>query len=361
MRYFKRLVLFLSLLLPLAVSGQYLLSDNGKILTSGSGIADESGWVRPYEWLPISHLVTDGEEKTVALYAVWNAAGIAKGYNNYCAIYATGAYTVDWGDGTVDNVASGVQAEHEYVYDNLPASSYCSRGYRQAVITITPQMGQHITNLDFSRKHASNNIRYATNGFLDIRVSGTDIVRILLYNSTYSNCKMLEAFYGYQATNKCTSMLNMFIGCTSLQQLDLSSFNTAAVTTMEYMFASCYSLQQLDLRSFNTAAVTSMAYMFAYCYSLQGINLAHTSLLNVTDNTQITNNIKSLLVCRLPLIAKTFTVANNLLTATELNALFGDLKDLTGLTAQTITITGNPGAATCNQAIATAKNWIVVN
>ena len=101
--------------------------------------------------------------------------------------------------------------------------------------------------------------------------------------------------------------------------------------------------------------------MFTYCYSLQGINLANTSLLNVTDNTQITNNTKSLLVCRLPLIAKTFTVANNLLTATELNALFGDLKDLTGLTAQTITITGNPGAATCNQAIATAKNWIVVN
>lgn len=335
MRYFKRLVLFLSLLLPLAVSGQYLLSDNGKILTSGSGLPNASGWVRPYDWLPISHLVTDGEEKTVALYAVWNAAGIAKGYNNYCAIYATGAYTVDWGDGTVDNVASGVQAEHEYVYDNLPASSYCSRGYRQAVITITPQMGQHITNLDFSRKHASNNIRYATNGFLDIRVSGTDIARIMLNNSTYSHCKMLEAFYGYQATNKCTSMLNMFTNCSSLQQLDLSSFNTSAVTTM--------------------------AYMFAYCYSLQGINLAHTSLLNVTDNTQITNNTKSLLVCRLPLIAKTFTVADNLLTATELNALFGDLKDLTGLTAQTITITGNPGAGTCDQTIATSKNWIVVN
>jgi surface protein len=153
----------------------------------------------------------------------------------------------------------------------------------------------------------------------------------------------------------------MFYSCISLQTLDLSSFNTAAVTTMDRMFNGCTSLQTLDLSSFNTAAVTTMLNMFANCNSLRGINLAHTSLLKVTDNTNITSATGQLLVCRLPLIAKTFSVASNKLTATELNALFGDLKDLTGVTAQTITITGNPGAGTCDQAIATAKNWIVVN
>ena len=130
---------------------------------------------------------------------------------------------------------------------------------------------------------------------------------------------------------------------------------------MYQMFYYCTSLQSLDLSSFNTAAVTTMYQMFYYCTSLQGINLAHTTLAAVTDNTQITNNTGSLLVCRLPQISKTFTVASNKLDATALNTLFGDLKDLTGVTAQTITITGNPGAAACNQAIATAKNWIVVN
>jgi surface protein len=153
----------------------------------------------------------------------------------------------------------------------------------------------------------------------------------------------------------------MFYNCYSLQTLDISSFNTAAVTTMAYMFYYCISLQTLDLSSFNTAAVTTMYRMFNGCASLRGINLSHTSLLKVTNNTEITNATGQLLVCRLPLIANTFSVASNQLTATELNALFGDLKDLTGVTAQTITITGNPGAGTCDQTIATAKNWIVVN
>jgi surface protein len=306
-----------------------------KNYTEVGSVPDANGWIRPADWLPISHLVTDGEEKAVALYAVWDAAGIAKGYNNYCALYVAGNYIVDWGDGTVENFASGVQAEHEYVYANMPASSYCSRGYRQAVITITPQAGQHLTLLNFGKKHSLNSIVQATNNFLDVYVSGTDIGRIMMYETNNSQSKLLEKFYGYQLSNKCTSM--------------------------HLMFCACYSLQTLDLSSFNTTAVTTMAYMFANCYSLRGINLAHTSLLKVTDNTQITNSTGQLLVCRLPLIAKTFTVASNQLTATELNALFGDLKDLTGVTAQTITITGNPGAGTCDQTIATAKNWIVVN
>ena len=305
-----------------------------KDYTEAGSIPDANGWIRPPDWLPISHLVTDGEEKAVALYAVWDAAGIANGYNNYCALYVTGNYTVDWGDGTVENFASGVQAEHEYIYANLPASSYCSRGYRQAIITITPQAGQHLTLINYSRKHTLNTSVYCTNGILDVYLSGTDIGRVMFYDSTYSQCKLLEKFYGYQVTNKLTNMY--------------------------YMFYNCYSLQTLDLSSFNTAAVTTMSYMFYNCTSLRGINLAHTSLLNVTDNTNITNSTGQLLICRLPLIAKTFTVANNKLTATELNALFGDLKDLTALAAQTITVTGNPGAATCNPAIATAKNWIVV-
>ena len=65
--------------------------------------------------------------------------------------------------------------------------------------------------------------------------------------------------------------------------------------------------------------------------------------------------------CRLPNISKTFSVALSLMTATALNDLFGDLKDLTGFTAQTITITGATGAATCNKTIATNKNWVVVS
>ena len=50
------------------------------------------------------------------------------------------------------------------------------------------------------------------------------------------------------------------------------------------------------------------------------------------------------------------------LTTTAISGGGSGLKiDVTAIVAaQTITVTGNPGAATCNTAIATAKNWIVV-
>ena len=51
-----------------------------------------------------------------------------------------------------------------------------------------------------------------------------------------------------------------------------------------------------------------------------------------------------------------FSVANTKLDAAGLNALFNSLGTTTG---RTITITGCPGAGTCDRTIATAKGWTV--
>ena len=272
MKRYLRYLLFALLLLPLSAASQYIVTNNGKIVSTGNQ-PDASGWVRPYDWLPISNLVTDGEEKTVGLYAVYQQPN-AIGQFNYASVYATGAYTVDWGDGNVVNYASGVTAEHTYIYDDLAANTYCTRGYRQAIVTITPQAGQHITNLNFG-KISSEALPYTayTTGWLDMHVSATHLASMKFWDNGARSLK-LEHFYGYQLTAAVTNMSYMFSYCFSLQSLDLSSFNTAAVTNMVNMFAFCYSLQSLDLSSFNTAAVTNMSYMFYYCTSLQSLDLS---------------------------------------------------------------------------------------
>lgn len=53
-----------------------------------------------------------------------------------------------------------------------------------------------------------------------------------------------------------------------------------------------------------------------------------------------------------------FSVADGGLSAEQLNVLFFELKTVED--GQTVTITGNPGAATCDQTIATTKGWTVV-
>lgn len=428
-------------------------------------ITKSEEWTRPNDWLPIDHLVTNGEEKMVGLYAVWDASGTAKGFNNYCAITMNRSYTVDWGDGNVENFNSGVQAEHEYVYSGISDNTICSRGYKQVIITITPQDGQHITYINLGNKHSAiTNHYYTSSNWLDVKLSSIDLQRIYFWN--VSKAQLLEKFVWYQITNACTNTTNMFYQCNSLQSVNLSNFNTSNVTIMQNMFGYCLSLQTLDISNFNTANVTSMQNMFGYCSSLrsldlsnfntanvismysmfaycmslqvldlssfdtskvtnmstmfyncsslqtilfsnnfntiivttmysmfygcgflqtvslsnfntsavtnitymfyqcttlQSVDLSHTTLSAVTDNTLLVSGMNSMTICRLPQIGKTFTVANSKLDASALNALFTDLRDLSSTTSQTLTITGTPGAATCDQTIATNKNWVIIN
>ena len=82
-------------------------------------------------------------------------------------------------------------------------------------------------------------------------------------------------------------MSSMFAYCSGLTSLDLSGFDTSAVTNMEMMFNNCSKLTSLNLSSFDTSAVTSMDYMFAYCSNLTslilGPNFLKTSKYDYVD------------------------------------------------------------------------------
>ena len=65
----------------------------------------------------------------------------------------------------------------------------------------------------------------------------------------------------------------MFWDCVSLTSLDVSSFNTSAVTSMYYMFSNCRSLKSLDVGSFDTSAVMYMDGMFNQCIALETLTL----------------------------------------------------------------------------------------
>ena len=82
----------------------------------------------------------------------------------------------------------------------------------------------------------------------------------------------------YLNTSEVTSMSNMFAGCKSLTEIDLSKFNTEKATDMTNMFNGCAAVEELNVKTFNTAKVTKLDGMFANCTAL------HTILANATDN-----------------------------------------------------------------------------
>ena len=67
-------------------------------------------WVRNPSWPPCE--ANSGDNRVRGLYAVFPSG------SNFIAMIATDAYTVDYGDGTTTNYATGVQANYEYDYND---------------------------------------------------------------------------------------------------------------------------------------------------------------------------------------------------------------------------------------------------
>lgn len=91
-----------------------------------------------------------------------------------------------------------------------------------------------------------------------------------------------------------TSCRKMFYGCKSLENIDLSRFDTKNIVTMCCMFMNCKNLKQLDLSSFSTGNVREMTHMFFRCSSLEQVNLSGLDTHNVEYMGQMFYGCKNL-------------------------------------------------------------------
>ena len=89
-------------------------------------------------------------------------------------------------------------------------------------------------------------------------------------------------------------MKGMFKGCTCLNILDLSLFNTENVIDMSEMFCDCNNLKFLNLSNFNTENVKSMYRMFYGCFFLFFLNISKFQTNNVTNMKEMFYQCSSL-------------------------------------------------------------------
>ena len=374
--------------------------------------------------------ITPGEE---VIYGVMNLDGNG---SNLPTFICQGAYTVDWGDGVVNNYQGNDTANHEY--------SYSAGDNTRVIFKVTPQAGQQLTYIDFSGYDSGSSTEDDSEyNYLGIVVNApnADVIMVGDYGSTntrrlvsfsspenkvtdmshmFEGCsrlqsipqldtshatKMASMFYSCNAlhsipmmdTSRVTNMENMFGFCLSLKSvpmLDTSKvtnmegmfqtcaiksipmFNThqvtnmysmfqgsaietiplldtSKVTNMYNMFSSCTHLQSVPL--LDTSIVTNMSGMFYYCSSLQTITLLDTS--KVTKMKQTFLSCTSLSKLTLNNVKVSFDISIKKLSAEALNSLFAGLATVSD---ETINISGNPGAATCDRSIATNKGWTII-
>ena len=258
-----------------------------RVPTSHSG-----GWVRPADWVTLP-TVLDGDQKIVMLVAVFNTT-------NFLAFSATGNYTVDWGDGAAPtNYSSGTTAQKSFAWSDYSPSTLTSQGFRQAVVTITPQSGQNLTALNLNIRHATPTVAHTT-GVLEVVMSAPYIAAMSFYTTNVAY-RMLRRFE-WVGSCPITSFADMFNGCPSLSSVEL---DTSSGTNFSYMFYNCSSLSSVIL--------TGCKY--------------------------------------------TVSVAYGVLSGTALDALYTSLGTAAG--SQTITVSGNHGTTGDDPSIATAKDWTV--
>lgn len=250
-------------------------------------------YTRPADWLPLP-AVNVGEQKLVGLYAVHPAEG-----PNFVALSCAGAYTVNWGDGTApENFAANIQANHQFTYATIPAATDSTRGYRQVVVTVTPQSGQTLTAVNLGKKHPQAGLpTNASTGWLDVCMAGASVSTLLIAHdvdgSSVVYAALLEQFE-YKGLSALAALDYLFMNCFSLQSIKGSQF-AANVLSLFSFIGNCYSLRSLvDL---NFPKVGNGTSLFAGNKALQrvsGLTFATanpasqmfencTSLVEVTD------------------------------------------------------------------------------
>ena len=95
-------------------------------------------------------------------------------------------------------------------------------------------------------------------------------------------------------TSQVTTMNSIFYGCSSLNSIDLSSFNTSKANDIRGMFYNCSSLKSLDISHFDTSSVVVLFHMFRYCSSLVSLNLSNFVTSLVTTMGAMFENCTSL-------------------------------------------------------------------
>lgn len=221
-----------------------------------------TSWRRPSDWLDLS--ISASDEKFVGLVAVTDDG------SNYLALTAGGNYTVDWGDGTVENVSAATQAQHLYSYSSLSAGTASSRGYRQAIVTVVPQAGAQLSTVDLNAKHTGFTAAWPREAkWLDVAVAGPNLTSFLTTSTVagVSNIYMNWLERARVLASAISAWDYAFANCSSLRSVQVAS--SAAATSTPYMFSACYALKEAP--PFDMSSVTNMNYMFSNCHSLERV------------------------------------------------------------------------------------------
>jgi hypothetical protein len=356
-------------------------------------------WRRPADWLAMPATATNQID---LLIPVWDT------YSQYVGVdvsVSSGTLSIDWGDGTVDTGLSNGSHQHLYVYGTGLSGTDSSRGYRQALVQITPDSAANITQFAMLSTTPSSDPSYAQN--LHVLEAQVNCPSVTSLQYMFKQCYFLERvnfiaigavtdiseafrdsfyvqevnwpsgslaavtdasglFYGCVKLRRMefpagslaslTDAAAMFYVCESLRRVDFPTGALAAVLTANDMFAGCNILEELVFPSGAFASATNMQSMLQGCRGLRRLVFATSSFASVTNNTDVLDTTRSLMDVEGVKFPESFNISYNQLSAAALDVIYTSLPTVSG---KTIDVTANFGTTSDTPSIATGKGWTV--
>lgn len=189
-----------------------------------------------------------------------------------------------------------------------------------------------------------------------IRADGIDMSTGIKFAYSEFSTEQFENLNTYN-WDKISSLYRMFWGCenlTTIPQLDISN-----VTYMDCAFYGCSNL--VTVSSLDTSKVSSLAQVFENCKNLVTVPLLDTSkviyIFRLFYNCNKLTNLGGFKNLKTQLDLS----SSPLLTVESLMNVINNLKDLTGDSAQTLTLGATNLAKLTDEqkAVATNKNWVL--
>lgn len=198
--------------------------------------------------------------------------------NNQFALPLTagGSYkfSVDWGDGTIDNITTWNQAETTHTYASTGVYtvkikgrctvwSFNNGGDKLKVLSVVQWSNGTFTQIDF----------YGCTNLISVSGSASDYPRGTLLYRTFRDCTGLTSFPASMDLSKVTSLTEAWMGCTGLTSFPL--LDTTNVTIFSNVWRGCSNL--LSFPSLNMAKAAQIDSAWQGCSKLTTFPWINTS------------------------------------------------------------------------------------
>ena len=150
----------------------------------------------------------------------------------------------------------------------------------------------NMTNMNLSKVSGIDNLFYNCKLLRAVDLSGTILGTRsqtgVQCGSAFSNCSALENIT-MPSEVKCSDLTYVFNGCTSIENIDLTTFDVSDVTSTSNLFNRCTNLKTINLTGWNTNKLNNTERMFAVCSSLEDDGLIGLEDLNVSSVTNMSS------------------------------------------------------------------------